>query len=189
MRKVINSRVLTYITESSEILASLPVEDIMAVLDVVIKVREEGRRVFLIGNGGSASTASHFASDLCKGARCPDKPPIRAFALTDNMALFSAWANDTSYDNTFAQQIDNLVEPDDVVIGLSGSGNSINIIKAMLSAKQNGATTIGFTGFDGGKLKSCVDIAIIVPSNNMEHIEDIHLLLEHLITTCLRSED
>jgi len=111
---------------------------------------------------------------------------MKAFALTDNTPLLTAWANDTAYENIFAEQLENYLEPGDVAIGISGSGNSPNVLRAMQVARAKGAATIGLIGFGGGKLKDLVDIAVIVPSYNMEQVEDIHLLLEHVITTCLR---
>lgn len=175
-----------YISGVSVTLEKLPVEKIVEVIDLLEKARLEGNKVFIFGNGGSAATASHFASDLSKGAIRKGKPRINAFALTDNTPVLTAWANDTSYENVFAEQLENCVDSGDVVIGISGSGNSLNVLKAMNVAKAKRASTVGFIGFDGGKLKSLVDIAIIVPSHNMEQVEDIHLLLEHVITTCLR---
>lgn len=175
-----------YISEVAATLDRLPVETVAQVIDVLQEARVEGKRIYVIGNGGSAATASHLASDLSKGAIALGVPRLKAFAITDNIPLLTAWANDTAYENIFAEQLENLVEPGDVVIGLSGSGNSANILNGLRTAKARGATTIGFTGFNGGKLKNLVDIAIVVPNHNMEQIEDMHLLIEHVITTCLR---
>jgi len=175
-----------YISDINLALEGLPIDKIAEAIDLLEKARLEGNKVFIFGNGGSAATASHFASDLSKGAIREGKPRITAFALTDNIPLLTAWANDTSYENVFAEQLENCVDPGDIVIGISGSGNSPNVLKGVKVAKNKGATAVGFIGFDGGKLKSLVDIAIIVPSHNMEQVEDIHLLLEHIITTCLR---
>ncbi len=163
------------------------VSQIIQISESVIEALRKGGKLLIFGNGGSAATASHFASDLSKGAICEGKPRIKAFALTDNIALLSAWANDSAYENAFAEQLENFIEPEDIAIAISGSGNSANVLNAVKLAKSKGATTIGFTGFDGGKLKDLVDIAIVVPSHCMEQIEDIHLLLEHMITTCLRN--
>ncbi len=176
-----------YISEVSATLGKLPMDNIAQVVALLEEARRKEKKVFIFGNGGSAATASHFAADLSKGAISHGKPRIKAFALTDNVALFSAWANDTDYENVFAEQLENLVEPGDIVIGISGSGNSANVLKGIRVAKAKGATTIGFIGFAGGKLVELVDTSIIVPSNVMEHIEDVHLLLEHVITTCLRA--
>ena len=175
-----------YISEVSATLERLPMENIAQVVKLLEEACLKAKRVFIFGNGGSAATASHFAADLSKGAICLGKPRIKAFALTDNVSLLTAWANDTAYENIFAEQLGNLVEPGDIAIGISGSGNSPNVLNGIKVAKAKGATTTGFIGFDGGKLRELVDIRIIVPSHNMEQVEDIHLLLEHVITTCLR---
>ena len=178
----------TYLSEVGATLGNLPVDLIAQVVELIETARANGKRVFTFGNGGSAATASHFASDLSKGAISQGNPRIRAFALTDNVPLLSAWANDTAYENIFAEQLENLVEMGDIAIGISGSGNSQNVLNGVKVAKAKGASTIGFIGFDGGKLKSWVDLAIVVPNDNMEQVEDIHLLLGHVITTCLRGK-
>ncbi len=179
----------TYISQVKATLGKLPMEEIGRVIGVLNEARMRGRRVYTFGNGGSAATASHFAGDLLKGAICHGKPRIRAQALVDSMPAFSAWANDTAYDKVFAEQIESFTVAGDVVIGISGSGNSPNVIKGMETARKKGAFTIGFVGFEGGKLKDVVDLPIIVPSESMEQIEDIHLFLCHLITCCLRGDN
>jgi len=176
-----------YISQVSDTLNKLPLDKIARVIEILNQARIKGRRVFIFGNGGSAATASHFACDLAKGAICQDKPRFKAFALTDNVPLLSAWANDTDYGNIFSEQLENFIEPDDVAIAISGSGNSMNILNGVKAARNKGATTIGFIGFDGGKLEDLVDIPLVVPNHNMEQVEDIHLLLEHVIITCLRT--
>lgn len=150
------------------------------------EARWKGQTIFICGNGGSAATSIHFASDLTKGAMAPNKPPIKAYSLCENIAIFSAWANDLSFEEVFTSQLKSRMRPGDVLIAISCSGNSRNVLNAVDLSQTLGATTIGFTGFNGGKLKEKVDICIIVPSNSMEQIEDVHLLLCHLITTCLR---
>ena len=139
-----------------------------------------------MGNGGSASTASHFACDLGKNTVMADHPRFRVLALTDNMALFSAYANDDGYESVFAEQLASMVNPEDVVICISTSGNSPNVLNAITLASQIGATTVGFTGFDGGQLCDMVDIEVRVSSDCIEQVEDVHLMLEHLIVTALR---
>jgi D-sedoheptulose 7-phosphate isomerase len=159
------------------------IEEVISVLQYA---RMNEKQVFIMGNGGSAATASHFACDLGKGTLTPGVPRFRVIALTDNMPLFSAWANDTGYENVFTEQLENLVNYGDVVIGISGSGNSANVLNAIRLANSRQAITIGFTGFEGGKLKDLVDICVIVPSNRIEQVEDVHLILAHLICTRLR---
>jgi len=160
-----------YLSEVSATLAKLPVEGITQVVELLEQTRANRKRVYIFGNGGSAATASHFASDLSKGAISKGKPRIKAFALTDNVPLLSAWANDTAYENIFAEQLMNFIEVGDIAIGISGSGNSQNVLNGVRVAKAKGVTSIGFIGFDGGKLKDLVDIAIVVPNHNMENLE------------------
>jgi D-sedoheptulose 7-phosphate isomerase len=180
--------VSTYIDELKDILDELSEEVIEQVLDVLHAARLENQQVFILGNGGSASTASHFVCDLGKNTRVQGVPNFRVMGLTDNMALFSALANDEGYENVFAQQLGNYLQPSDVVIGISTSGNSPNVVNAIQFANTYGATTIGFTGFSSGDLGSMVDIDLHVPSHSIEHVEDIHLVLEHLITKALREK-
>lgn len=150
------------------------------------EARLSGNQVFLMGNGGSASTASHFACDLAKATRRPGWPSFRVIGLTDNMAIFSAYANDEGYENVFANQLENFVKPQDVVIAISGSGNSANVVRAIELANARGARTIGMTGFDGGKVGQLVHLNVHVPCTRMEIVEDIHLMMEHMIASSLR---
>ncbi|MFC1947580.1 SIS domain-containing protein [Chloroflexota bacterium] len=186
MAKTTKDKIKKYISDFDALLEKLPVEDIDRVVSLLEQTREGRSQVFIFGNGGSAATASHFACDLSKGTISEGKQRIKAFALTDNVHLLTAWANDTSYDMVFAEQINNYVEPGDVVIAISGSGNSPNVLNGINVAREKGATTIGFIGFSGGKLKELVDIHVIAPIDNMEQAEDIHLLFEHIISACLR---
>jgi D-sedoheptulose 7-phosphate isomerase len=159
---------------------------IAAAIDCLHAARLAGRQVFVMGNGGSASTATHMVCDLAKNTRRANWPHYKVIGLSDNMAIFSAYGNDDGYDNVFALQLANLVQPDDVVVGISTSGNSPNVLRAIELANERGATTIAFTGFGAGKLGPMVDIHIHVPSDCIEQVEDIHLALEHLITKALR---
>lgn len=177
----------TYLTDVQSILDRLNREDIARVIEIMLQANEERRRVFIVGNGGSAATASHFACDLSKGASVAGLPRFGVIALTDNVPLITAWANDTDYENVFAQQMVGLLRRGDVIIGISGSGNSVNVLNAIRLGNQRGATTVGLTGFDGGALKTLVDVNIHVPSFCMEQVEDVHMVLTHLITTQLRN--
>jgi D-sedoheptulose 7-phosphate isomerase len=158
------------------------------VIDVLQQARTEGNQVFILGNGGSASTASHFACDLAKNTRQEGLPHFRVIGLTDNMAMFSALANDGGYENVFSEQLASLVRPGDIVIAISASGNSKNVINAAETAHRYEATVIGFTGFDGGRLAQLANINIQVNSNIIEHVEDIHLMLEHLIVSSIKGQ-
>jgi D-sedoheptulose 7-phosphate isomerase len=176
-----------YLIEMQTTLSNLPIDMIERVVGLLREARSQKKRVFLFGNGGSAATASHLACDLAKGTSTNGKPRLRAIALTDNMPLISAWANDSSYENIFAQQLQDHVEPGDVVIGISGSGKSLNVLNGIKVARSAGAITIGFTGLGGGDLKDLVDLCIVVPDNSIDQVEDVHLMLGHVITSCLRA--
>ena len=178
-----------YISTLQQTIDQLPRDPIVDVVDVLHNARMQGSQVFIMGNGGSASTASHFVCDLAKNTRHDDLPHFRVIGLTDNMAIFSAYANDEGYASVFSQQLANLIKPDDVVIGISASGNSQNVLNAIEEArKHDGVKTIGFTGFDGGRLGQMVHINIHVKSDIIEHVEDIHLMLEHMIVKTMKDQ-
>ena len=185
----LESHSLRYIGEVKDILTRME-RDLPAkmreIVAAFVKARNGGKRVYTLGNGGSASTASHMASDLNKGASRHDAPRFRTVALTDNIPLMLAWGNDSSYEDIFIEQLKNHLEKGDVVIAISGSGNSENVLKAVEYANKEGAITIGLTGFDGGKLAKMAKISYIVPSNCMQQVEDVHLLIEHLLSMMLR---
>lgn len=175
-----------YTKELQETLDCLPFHLIEKLENVLFDARVSNQQVFIMGNGGSASTASHFVCDLAKNTRNPRLPHFRVIGLTDNMAILTAYANDDGYDSVFADQLVNFACDKDVVIAISTSGNSPNVIKAIELARQLGATTVGFTGFDGGKLGAIVDINIHVPNHCVEQVEDVHLVLEHMIVKKLK---
>jgi D-sedoheptulose 7-phosphate isomerase len=175
-----------YIANLHYTLARLPLAQIEHVIEMLIEAQWSGRTVYIFGNGGSAATASHFACDLSKGTIIEGLPRFRVVSLTDNVGLISAWANDTDYENIFVEQLRGLVKPNDVVIGISGSGRSPNVLNAISLARKVGAKTIGFTGFEGGLLADMVDVPVVVPSDNMQRVEDAHLVLEHLICSTIR---
>jgi D-sedoheptulose 7-phosphate isomerase len=177
-----------YITSLQQTLDQLPRQLISNVIDVLQAARLQGSQVFIMGNGGSAATASHFVCDLAKNTRREGLPHFRVIGLTDNMSIFSAYANDEGYENVFSQQLANLIRPKDVVIAISASGNSKNVICAIEEAQKHDVTTIGFTGFDGGRLGQMVSINIHVRSNIIEHVEDIHLVLEHIIVKTIKDQ-
>ena len=159
-----------------------------AIVPLLLKARTDGRTIFFFGNGGSASTASHFVVDIGKATIRGDGKRFRCVALVDNVESVTAWANDTEYAKVFSEQLKGLSHPGDVAIGISGSGNSPNVLEAMRAARALGLATIGLTGMGGGKLKDLVDVPLVVPSNSMQHIEDVHLLVCHLLTAYLRDE-
>ena len=178
-----------YIGEMKGILERLPLGPLQAICDVLYHAYENDRTIFVFGNGGSAALASHLACDLGKGthAPCPRSLDmsgvrrIKVLSVTDNVPMITAWANDAAYEDIFVEQIDNFIERGDVAFGISGSGNSPNVLKALQLARQKGATTVGFTGYQGGKMNALLDVGIVVPSNSMQQIEDVHLILAHLV--------
>lgn len=181
-------QIKNYISTLQQTIDQLPLSLIADVVYVLQRARMQGNQVFIMGNGGSASTASHFVCDLAKNTRYEGLPHFRAIGLADNMEIFSAYANDEGYENVFSQQLINLIRPDDIVIAISASGNSPNVVKAVEEAQKYNATTIGFTGFDGGRLAKQVNINIHVKSNIIEHVEDIHLMLEHMIVRTIKDQ-
>lgn len=153
--------------------------NIVTISNILQNAKNNGNKILLFGNGGSGSTSSHLVCDFTKSKK------LKAFALTDNIPLITAWSNDENYNVVFAEQLREFADKDDVVIGISGSGKSENVIKAINLAKEKGCITIGFAGFDGGVLKDIVDECIVVRINDMQHSEDMHLLLGHLIALLL----
>lgn len=178
-----------YLSQMRDQLASIPDEALERAGTRLLETAEAGAQILIAGNGGSASTASHFACDLGKtvlGAK-PElrKTRFRALSLADNVALLTAWANDVSYESVFAEQVKMLGRPGDVLCVISASGSSPNVVEAVDAARAMGLHTIGFLGFDGGRLKDLVDDAVIVPCDDYGHVESAHLVLGHLLTQWL----
>lgn len=171
-----------------EVMANVPYNKIDQAIERLLVARGHNKSVFLFGNGGSAALASHFACDLGKGTIISrdGQKPLRVMALTDNIPLMTAWANDSSYEDIFAEQLTNFVSAGDIAFAISGGGNSPNVLRALEVAREYGAYTIGLTGFQGGKMKSLCDLCIIIPSNNMQIIEDLHLSVAHAIFSVIR---
>jgi D-sedoheptulose 7-phosphate isomerase len=167
----------TYLTEAIE-----------KIVPILLRARDADRTIYFFGNGGSASTASHFVVDIGKATIRGESKRFRCVALVDNVESVTAWANDAEYAVVFAEQLRTLAHPGDVAVGISGSGNSPNVLKAIEVAKAMGLPSIGLTGIGGGKLKAVVDVPVVVPSNSMQHVEDAHLLICHLLTAYFRDE-
>jgi D-sedoheptulose 7-phosphate isomerase len=175
-----------YLDQVQHVLTKLPMERLCEMVDVLLSANYVGSTVFVVGNGGSAATASHFAGDLAKGTITPGRPRFRVMALTDNVPLMTAWSNDASYEDVFAEQLRNVIRRGDVLVAISGSGNSENVLRAVGLASQVGGITIGLSGFSGGKLSTLVDVSVVVPCDCMEQIEDVHMTLCHMACTVLR---
>ena len=157
------------------------------IIEKILNARDTDKKIFTMGNGGSSSTSSHFVSDLLKTCILKESKRFNAICLSDNVPALTAWANDTSYDEVFLEQLKNYVSSGDIVIAFSGSGTSKNIIKTLEFAKKMNSFIIGFTGRSGGKFPQICDITIKVSSSDMLTIESIHVLLCHLIVESIRS--
>jgi D-sedoheptulose 7-phosphate isomerase len=171
-----------YLSYLKQVLSGFNIEDISAFVDILREVRARDAKIFFMGNGGSATTASHFANDLSIGTRSWDKP-FRAISLTDNQAIVTAISNDDGYENIFVMQLQALMKKEDAVVAISASGNSKNLVKALDYANSNGVTTVGITSFDGGKLGQIAKLRVHVPANQGEYgpAEDAHMVLNHLV--------
>jgi D-sedoheptulose 7-phosphate isomerase len=182
------SYVQWYLEEVGNILRRVPRDPLVQIIAVLTKARADRKQIFLIGNGGSAATASHVANDLLKSTVAPGRPRMKIIALTDNIPVLLAYANDCGYETIFSEQLDALAQSGDVLIAFSGSGRSPNIIQALDLARARGLKTIGFAARDGGLMKDRCDICVVVPCQPMEQIEDVHLVLGHLIYSAIRDE-
>lgn len=161
-------------------------EGLLHAAEVIEEARESGNTVYLLGNGGSGSTASHIVCDLAKGTIKGGERRLKAVSLAENIPLMLAWANDTEYANIFVEQLRNLLESGDVVVGISGSGNSENVVRALEYAGEKDCTTIAFTGYDGGRIKKIADVSVHVPVDDMQVVEDVHLVVGHLLMRLLQ---
>jgi len=174
-----------YLGETRGVMARLDTALVDRISEQIWQAYEQDRTVYLFGNGGSAALASHLACDLAKGTAANGRRRLRAVSLNDNAALVTALANDHEYAEIFAEQLHH-IEPGDVALAISSSGNSPNVVRGLEVAQQAGATTIAVTGFKGGRVKSLCDMCLVVPSDNVQYIEDSHLSVMHAIFSALR---
>lgn len=177
-----------YFSEIKEVLDRIDLKAVEKVVGLLTKAYHGEDQIFVMGNGGSASAASHFACDINKGACQPFLKKFKVISLSDNIAMITAYANDLSYEDVFVEQMKNYLKARDVVIGISASGNSANVLKAVEYAKSQGATTVGLTGFDGGELGKKAEINLHVSVKDMQKAEDIHLMLIHLVMQLVQRE-
>lgn len=190
IKTTITQFISSYFDEVQKTIKKLNSKEISRAIEKILEAYQNDRKVFILGNGGSASIASHLACDLGKGTlnRVYDENEkrVKVISLTDNTSLITAYANDVGYDHIFLQQLRNLIEKDDVLIAISGSGNSKNVIKAVKYSNKVGATVIAFSGFEkGGKLATLADIKIISKTSHYGPIEDTHMMIGHLIASCI----
>ena len=176
-----------YVQYLLELLTAIDLQSIEDTIKVFQEARSGGKTIFFIGNGGSAATSSHFCEDLALGTYMNGKKPFKTLSLTDNSAYITALGNDEGYENVFIGQLRSLLNKDDIVVGISGSGNSPNVVKAIEYANANGGITVGLIGFDGGKMKEICQYCIHVKTKKGVYgpVEDIHLILDHMISTYL----
>ncbi len=177
-----------YIKTLNETLNALNIKDIESVSDLFIEAGKNQKQIFVFGNGGSGSTASHMVCDILKGCSFGKSNRFKIICLNDNIPTVLAYANDVSYDEVFLEQLKNFMNEGDVVLGISGSGNSINVIKAIEYANQNKAITIGFTGYNGGKLKKISFVSVNANIDDMQISEDIHFIVMHILYKLINSK-
>lgn len=164
-------------------------DEINSLMNVLVSARDEGRTIFIMGNGGSAATASHFTGDFNKGASVGKEHKFRFICLNDNIPTMMAYANDCSYEDVFVGPLQNFFEPGDVVIGISGSGNSGNVVKALEWANANDGITVGITGYSGGKVREISKVNVHIPVDDMQIAEDLHMMLDHCMMQIICEED
>lgn len=186
--EAIASGIEIYFDSLKKTLDSLNRKEIVAFLNALLDARANGQQIFIMGNGGSAATASHFVCDFNKGLSITGQPRFKFICLNDNIPSMMAYANDVSYDDVFVEQLKNLMQKNDLVIGISGSGNSMNVVKAVEYANINGAKTFCLVGYNGGKLKQCAQCSLHVDINNMQIVEDIHMIIDHMGMSVLRGQ-
>jgi len=182
----LQSMLRDYWDEVSSVATAIDLDSLEQAALMLLACQARGRVVFVVGNGGSAATASHFACDLSKGTRRDGPPTFHVVSLTDNVPLLTAWANDIGYDRVFSEQLQPLARPGDVLVVISASGNSPNVIAAIETARSCGMSVIGLTGRSGGHLASLVDVLMHVPSDRIEVVEDAHLIAAHSLCVAVR---
>jgi D-sedoheptulose 7-phosphate isomerase len=186
--KDLTAAISAYLTEAKGIIESLDIGEINCFLNVLMEAREAGKQIFVMGNGGSAATASHFCNDFNKGLSygIDNQKRFKFICLNDNISTVMAYANDVGYDNIFVEQLKNFFNSGDVVIGISGSGNSPNVLKAVEYANSSDGITVGLSGYNGGKLKQIVKYSVHVNVDDMQIVEDLHMMMDHLAMKVIR---
>lgn len=179
------ARIDTYLREVAEALEATPSDALAAVEQALWETYRRDGTTLICGNGGSAASATHFACDLAKWTICEGRTRLRALALTDNAALMTAWSNDTAYERVFLEQLITHFRPGDTLVAISGSGNSPSVLRAVEWANEQGATTVGMSGFGGGKLASLAKVSLVVPNHVMPQVEDVHMAICHGLAVSL----
>lgn len=174
-----------YFERVKAVLDSIRKDDLNLLMNLLVEARDRGNFVFVMGNGGSASTASHYVCDFNKGISYGKEKMFKFICLNDNLPTMMAYANDISYDEIFVGPLRNYLSEGDVVIGISGSGNSANVVKAIQYANEHEGISVGITGFDGGKVKQLSRYNVHVPIDDMQVAEDLHMVLDHCMMKIL----
>lgn len=178
----VDAYVVGYFERLTECIARVPMRQVQALGEILFRAYTHDKQVFVVGNGGSAATASHMAADIAKNTLSPNMRRFRIMSLTDNAPLLTALSNDFGYERVFAEQLTNLIRPGDVLVTISGSGRSANVLEAMRCARSRAATNVALLGFDGGEARALADDYVLVPSDDYGVIEDIHMILVHALT-------
>lgn len=182
----IEADIRSYLDRLLKTLDGMPVDDIARLSDMLYRAYTDGKQVFILGNGGSASTASHMAADLGKNTIGPNMRRFRIMSLNDNIPLLTALSNDLGYENMFAEQLQNLIQPGDVLIVITGSGNSPNVLNAMEYAQSRSAQVAALLGFGGGKAAELSDLNVLIDSDDYGVVEDAHLIVNHILVEHFR---
>ncbi|WP_406363785.1 SIS domain-containing protein (plasmid) [Streptomyces sp. NBC_00715] len=182
-----HNEIETYAADLQSSLNALSLEHVRQVADLCASAYYDDCVIYTCGNGGSAATASHLAVDLSKATRYPGAAPVRALSLADQVPALTAWANDHSYDTVFSSQLEALGRPGDLLVVLSASGNSPNVLEALRQARKLAMRTVGLLGASGGQAAELCDVWVAAPAHDIEQQEDIHMSLAHMLTRCLRN--
>ncbi len=172
---------IDYLNQLKALLDIFPHDRFNEIVEILLSAYDNDKQIFIMGNGGSGATASHFACDINKGSCFDLDKKFKVICLNDNVPTILAYANDLSYEKILLEQIKNFLQEGDVVIGISGSGNSENVLQAVSYAKGNGARTVGLSGFDGGKLACIAEVSLVAAIHDMQKIEDIHIIVVHML--------
>jgi D-sedoheptulose 7-phosphate isomerase len=187
MQQTAPASLQTYLSDFSELLKKVDPREVDVLVEALVEAYRNGQFVFIIGNGGSGANASHLCEDLGKGTLHDfnKQKRLKVMSLTDNTPYILAWGNDAGYDRVFVEQLKNFAQPGAVLLAISGSGNSANVLKAVEYANSIGMKTFGITGYDGGKLRKLAQFSVHVPSHNMGAVESVHLVLFHYLLDSL----
>lgn len=178
-----------YFSQLNNVLNALDAQALQRLGELLRTAYLEGRTIFVLGNGGSAACATHWVCDFNKGVNVPGRPRAKVVSLSDNTGIVTALGNDLSYDEIFSYQLENFCQPDDVVLALSVSGNSPNLVKGLELAAARGCKTAAIIGDYNGKIGAMADVCLTIPSRNYGVVEDVHLILNHVLSQCLRMEN